>query len=367
MQQNSSKLTTYLTIGISIGFIVLLGLIYKIELDSSNIPTNSKKTTTTADYFIDDQQQQSFKHLLNDTLDDCQCPSSLYSTENIALIKHGENSPVFVPESLSPMLPDILDKIYENKLDDGILVTVAGYAIKNEVYNWIELLKEAEEEKFIIFCTDMNLYTLLIVTGHEDKAVLIPDDWFINDLELFRNTTTNLLDNTVPRLSHIKTWILQRLAYTKGINNVLMLDINQIMLHARTREYIQTLLHIRWDTQLIATQDDLNQHVINTGLMMIRSDAAQVKRLIANTIQIQEEYTHLNQQEALNKAMEQLDLNVKSGMIVLLDIIHFPNGVNYFDKDLSGSRGIEPYIIHANHKVRYISNFYISLLNVFYF
>lgn len=337
-------------------------MIYKeeyIEHQPASAPNTQK---TTADYFTNDQPQQHFKNSINDTLSglninetavDCDCPSLLYSTENITLVRHGENTPVFVPESLSPMLPDILDKLYENRHDDqdnGILITIAGYAMRHELYNWIEFLKEAKEERFVIFCTDLSLYTHLIVTGLEDKAVLIPDDWFMDDLELFRNTSTSMLDNSVPRLSHVKTWVLQRLAYTGGISNVLYLDVNQIMMHARTREYIQTLLHIRWDTQLIATQDTTNQHIINTGLMMIRTDAGQVKRLIASTVQIQETYPQLTHGEAFNSALEQLDLHVKSGITVLLDIIHFPNGVNYFENNLSGSRGIEPYIVHANHK-----------------
>lgn len=365
-QSTTSNFLKFLQYGAFTGFLVILCLIFKeeyMEHQPASAP-NTQKTTTTADYFTNDQPQQYFKNSVNDTLSGinsnetvvvgCDCPSLLYSTENITLVRHGENTPVFVPESLSPMLPDILDKLYENRHDDqdnGILITIAGYAMRHELYNWIEFLKEAKEERFVIFCTDLSLYTHLIVTGLEDKAVFIPDDWFVDDLELFRNTSTNILDNSIPRLSHVKTWVLQRLAYTGGISNVLYLDVNQIMLHARTREYIQTLLHIRWDTQLIATQDTTNQHIINTGLMMIRTDAGQVKRLIASALQIQETYPQLTQQEAFNSALEQLDLHVKSGITVLLDIIHFPNGVNYFENNLSGSRGIEPYIVHANHKV----------------
>lgn len=354
--------SAYFKYGLSIVFLVLILLIYQLKLNGENIGSSSPKKAS-ADFFIDDQQQHfqsvnsSSSSLLgtlenNETLSTCNCPSSLYSTDSITLVHHGENTPLFVPEFLSPIQPDILDKILVNREDKGILITVAGYAMRIELYNWIKLLKEAEEEMFIIFCTDPKLYMHLIVAGYEDKAVLIPDDWFMNNLEQFRNTETNMLDNNIARLSHIKTWVLQRLAYINDINNVLMLDVNQIMLHARTREYIQTLLHIRGDTQFITTQDSSDQHVINSGLIMMRTDAKLAKRVLASTIQIQELKHELTQQQAFNKALEQLDLHVKTGMTVLLDIIHFPNGINYFENNLSSSRGIEPYIIHANHKVK---------------
>ncbi|GAA5801781.1 hypothetical protein EDC94DRAFT_591330 [Helicostylum pulchrum] len=336
-------LPNYFKYGLSVGFMGLIILISYVELNKNTI--TPKKTS--ADYFVEDQHFFSNSSSVNPTVDGCNC---LFSTENMTLVPHGENVPVFIPDALSPMEPDILDKIAANRRDDGILITIAGYAMRNELYNWIELLKEAREDSFIVFCTDPKLYLHLIVAGYEDKAVLIPDDWFISDLELFRSTENNMLDNYLPRLSHIKTWVLQRLSYVKNVNNVFLLDVNQIMVHARTREYLQTLLHIRWDTQLITTQDSLDQHVFNTGLIMMRTDAGEAKRLLENTVQIQEIKPGLTQQEALNKAMDKMELHVKTGMTVLLDVLHFPNGIGYFENNLSGSKGIEPYIIHINHK-----------------
>ncbi|RCH97388.1 hypothetical protein CU098_000372, partial [Rhizopus stolonifer] len=85
---------------------------------------------------------------------------------------------------------------------------------------------------------------------------------------------------------------------------------------------------------------------VNTGLVFLRSDPSQeVKRLLASTVQIQEAYPSLKQQEAFNYALNQSRLDVKAGMLVLLDMIHFPN---YFD--LKKVKGIQPYIVHVNHK-----------------
>lgn len=353
----------YFKYGLSIVFVVSILLTYQVQLNRNVIKTTTSPKKVSADFFIDDQQQH-FKTInsssslpnstlkSNETLPTCICPSSLYSTDNITLVPYGENTPLFVPELLSPIQPDILEKILINRQDHGILVTVAGYAMRMELYNWIDLVKKADEKSFIVFCTDSKLYMHLIVTGYEDQAVLIPDDWFMGNLELFRDTETNMLDNKIARLSHVKTWVLQRLAYLNDIQNILMLDVNQIMLHARTREYIQTLLHVRYDTQLVTTQDSLDQHVMNSGLVMMRTGAGLAKRVLASIIIIQEHNHDQTQQQAFNEALKQLDLHVKTGMTVLLDIMHFPNGINYFDNNLPGSRGITPYIVHANHKVK---------------
>ena len=108
---------------------------------------------------------------------------------------------------------------------------------------------------------------------------------------------------------------------------------------------------MRSGTHLIATQDSPDQHVLNTGLMMIRGGFNhELKRLLAYTIQIQEVLPHLHQQEAFNLAMAQMELNVKSGVIVLLDMIHFPNGQQYFES--KRPKIIKPFIVHVNHKVK---------------
>lgn len=394
--QQTSKSLLFLKYGVSIGFLLLFFLIYQTEFNNTiqpystnttaeDIPRNSAKKVE-ADFFIDDQpNQQHFNtsSLLdqpnwngtisfnNGSLMQCTCPSalsaaasssSLYSTQNISYVRHGEKQPIFVPDYLSPLQSDIFDKIMTMRHDDikirgaednGILITIAGYAMRHELFNWMQLLKDVEEDRFIIFCTDLKMYMSLIVAGYEDYAVFIPDDWLPSqDLHLFRNTKFNMLDATPARTTHVKTWVLQRLIYTMGINNILYLDVNQIMLHPRTREYLTTLLNLRWDTEFIASQDGTDQKTINTGLVMLRTDTKSTKRLLANTIQIQETQPHLTQQQALNLAMDQLDLHLKNGNTVLLDVLFFPNGNQYFERNLPGSIGIEPYNVHVNHKVR---------------
>lgn len=344
------KRQKYFKYGAAISILFLLFFIYHNEYNSQAVTANKAE----ADYLINDpSQQQHFSNVSNQnpkmssSTTDCDC---VKPTVNITAVNHGERVPVFVPDTMPPLEPEIVDKLNLNKYDDNtVLITVAGYAMRKELYNWMKLLEYADESNYVIFCTDLKLYMHLIVAGYEDKAVMIPDDWFVNDLDLFRNTESSLLDQ--PRLTHVKTWVLQRLVYEEPFN-IFMLDINQVMMHKRTIEYIQTLLHLRGDTKIIASQDSLDQGTVNTGLMLFRTNSKQAKRVLANTIYIQEENPQLTQQEAFNKALSSTNLHVKTGMLVLLDIIHFPNGVHYFKKNLPKSKGIKPYMVHLNHKVK---------------
>ncbi|CAO3640110.1 unnamed protein product [Mucor fragilis] len=345
--QQASSWNKYVKYGLVIGLLLTALFVYQIEFSN---PT-PKSNKASADYLMNDQAQQ--QHHFQNTSNTnasltaaCDCPTTF---SNVSFVRHGEKAPVFVPEDLAVMRPDVLDKLNLNKLSDNtVIVTVAGYGMRHELYNWIHYMQAAREKKYVVFCTDAKLYLHLIVAGHEERAALVPEDWYISDAELFSNTDLSMLDNA--RLSHVKTWVLQRLVYSETPINALMMDVNQIMVHRRTREYIQTLLHIRGDTQIIATQDGLDQHTINTGLTLIRSHGHLAKRVLASAIQIQEKQPTLNQQEAFNQALDQMELHVKTGMTVLLDIIHFPNGANYFEQNLPRSKGIKPYIIHANHK-----------------
>ncbi|KAI9468881.1 MAG: hypothetical protein EXX96DRAFT_543570 [Benjaminiella poitrasii] len=352
---------TYFKYGIAIILIVFVICLYEYEFNNPAILKNNK---TSADYLLNDPSQQHHFQPIpsiepqqqSENTTACNCSSS---THVLPLVDHGETTPLFVPDALSPLPPDILDKLTTNAhSDQSLIVTVANYGMRMDLYNWIKLLEDAKETQFVVFCTDEKLYLHLMVAGYEDRAVLVPDTWLLGDPSLFEQALDeSLLDQDQPiarRLSHVKTWVLQRLVYADSAFNVLMLDVNQLMVHRRTREYIQALLQLRYDTQMIATQDSVDQSIVNTGLLMIRGSENNraVKRVLASTIRIQEESQQrgLNQQEAFNEALDQFELHVKTGMMVLLDVLHFPNGPTYFDKKLPKSKNIKPYIIHVNHK-----------------
>ncbi|KAI8990126.1 hypothetical protein BDB01DRAFT_717935 [Pilobolus umbonatus] len=256
---------------------------------------------------------------------------------------------IIVPETLPTIQPEILDKIHQQRHDSrDLIVTIAGYETREELYNWIEFMKEAKETKYLIFCTDSKLYIHLMVAGLEQHAAEIPDDWLLYDQHHFRNTSISFFDPEYPSLSHLRTWILQRLMYTES--NILMMDVHTLMIRARTRQYLNKLLQVKKSARIIASLEHPNQMFLNTGLIMMQGQSKTLKRLLANVIHIQQSDHRLTQQDAFNIVLSQYELHLKTGMTMLLDMMHFPNGEHYFCKNIATSSGIVPYIIHANHK-----------------
>jgi hypothetical protein len=311
----------------------IIALLYVIS--SSYIRPSSPSSSTaitSADYVM---FQSPFESNVNDTSGiDCNCLQKKPKISKDTII-HGENVPVLVPETLPNIPTEVVEKIQNNKIDNTVLVTIASYEMRYQVYNWINKLYETEQTQFVILCTDYQLYVHLVVAGYEAQAALIPEDWLLE---------TN-------QISHIKTWILQRLIYADD-GLVLMVDVDAIFVRSRGMEYLTTLMNIRHETHLIAIQDSLDQHTADSGVIMVRSHSKQVKRLLANTIQIQHTQPQLTQQEAFNLALNKMELHVKTGIYVMLDVMHFPNGVSYFENNLSRAKGIQPYIVHANNKVK---------------
>ncbi|KAI8888123.1 glycosyltransferase family 77 protein, partial [Backusella circina FSU 941] len=312
-----------------------IALLYIIASAFIIQPPSSSTTIASADYVM---FQSPFESNVNDTNEpDCHCLQNKKSkTTTKDTIIHGENAPVLVPETLPNIPTDVLEKLQNNKIDNTVLVTIAGYNMRYQVYNWIHKLNEIEETHFVIFCTDNQLYVHLVVAGYEAQVALVPEDWLVEGKD---------------QTSHIKTWILQRIMYADDDDGlIMMVDLDAIFVRSRGMEYLTTLMNIRHETHLIAIQDSFDQHTADTGVMMVRSRSKQVKRLLANTIQIQQREPQLTQQEAFNVALSKMELHVKTGIYVILDVMHFPNGVSFFENDLSRSKGIQPYIVHANNK-----------------
>jgi hypothetical protein len=257
------------------------------------------------------------------TNDHCACLVQTTSKPNEQIVRFGEDTPVLVPDTMPPIPQDIMDKLTANRDDDNtILVTVADYAKREYVYNWIQLLKnqhtdQDEPPKFVVFCSDPKLHVHLIVAGYESNAVLIPDEW---------------------TGQAVTSRIVQRLVYTNL--NILLLDVDVIMLRD-PRPFMSTLLKIRADTHLLVAQSGVNQHRVDPGMMLIRANSRHARRIVAQTMDSTWEM-------AFNKALDAKELHVKEGMVVLLDPVHFSNKETYVDRQLSTKLGITPYLVHLN-------------------
>ncbi|KAI9311430.1 nucleotide-diphospho-sugar transferase-domain-containing protein [Dichotomocladium elegans] len=251
-----------------------------------------------------------------------------------------------VPDSLPAPPADLMRKIDANMADGRVLIiATANYGMRDYMYNWIESLKRTNETKFLVFCLDDKLYEHLVSAGYGEHATTIPDEWF------HQAVASEFEDYWSPlykAITHSKTLVVQRLLYLDI--NVFFSDIDIVWLRPRMREYLKALLDIRQDTHVIFQQEGLDERQINSGFFMMRP-ALDMKRLLAETIVLQDSNQGLTQQGAMNRALNSIIKDIRTSSVILLDVMHFPNGFAYFDHNLSNSRGVQPYILHANYRV----------------
>ncbi|KAI8875666.1 glycosyltransferase family 77 protein [Backusella circina FSU 941] len=253
---------------------------------------------------------------------------------------------ISIPDSMPPPPQDVMDKINNNLVQDRVLiVATANYGMRNHVYNWIESLKHTGETKFLIFCLDDKLFQHLKLSGYEQQATYIPDSWFHQEVEegfeLYYSKKYRVI-------THSKTLVVQQLLYQNI--NVFFSDVDIVWTRSRMVEFVYTFLNIREETHVLFQTEGMDQKVINSGFYLMRP-SDEMKRLLVKTIQIQDTDEAMTQQGAMNAALSMLNMDVRSGTVVLLDVLHFPNGFVYFENDLPNKHGIQPFIVHANYLV----------------
>jgi hypothetical protein len=289
----------------------------------------------------------------NDPLLACNCNELLTSTtqsnNEILPPTDEEELPkqeIEIPESLPEAPKELMDKINDNLLEDRVLIiATANYGMRNHVYNWIESLKRTREEKFLIFCFDNKLYQHLKLNGYENRASLIPEIWFHQQVESDFKT---YFSQEYRIITHSKTLVVQQLLYLNI--NVLFSDVDIVWLRPRMVEYVNTFLQIRPETHVLFQQEGLNQQEVNSGFYLMRP-TIEMKKLLAETIYIQDTVDGKTQQGSMNQALDNLNMDLRTTSVVLLDVLHFPNGYVYFDQDLPNKHGINPFMIHANYLV----------------
>lgn len=341
-------------------------LAYLTLVDPSQQTWVASKQTVQAGY-LQEQQQHAFNATTpqGNASDPWQCTCYSYddttqplpnlqpqNTTPAAAQEHGAAYPVIVPEGFAPPPEDLMHKINDNLLDGRVLtIATANFGMRDYVYNWIESLKRTNEDKFLVFCLDDKLYTHLVNAGYEAHAAHIPESWFHQDVPAaFEEYYTP----KYRAITHAKTLVVQRLLYLDI--TVFFSDVDIVWLRPRMREYVRTFLDIRRETHVIFQQEGLDERQVNTGFFMMRP-TYEMKRLLAETIYIQDTTENMTQQGALNKALDALVLDIRTSSVVLLDVLFFPNGFSYFDNDLPRTRGIDPYILHANYRVSSIQSY----------
>ncbi|KAI9348323.1 nucleotide-diphospho-sugar transferase-domain-containing protein [Pilaira anomala] len=319
--------------------LVLCSFVYLSHLYSSH----STSRVVDSSYL---SNEQTFFDTLNETeiiQPTCQCEEELI--EEVDPVKETK-AWIDIPDKLPAPPKELLDKIHANLLPDRVLIiATANYGMRNHVYNWIESLKRTGEEKFLIFCFDEKLYEHLKMSGYGDRASLIPDVWFHQEVEAEFKT---YFSQEYRVITHSKTLVVQQLLYLEV--NVLFSDVDIVWLRPRLAEYVSTLLNIRSETHVLFQQEGFNQQEINSGFYLMRA-TDEMKRLLAETIHIQDTVEGKTQQGSMNAALENLDLDIRTSSVVLLDVLHFPNGFVYYTHDLPNKHGIKPFIVHANYLI----------------
>lgn len=327
---------------LAVSFLLFLSsFIYLTHLYSSH------STSKVADSSYLTNEQTFFDVSNNEAMFDpnsCNCNTSPV-TEELSEIAPKEN-PIDIPESLPAAPKELTQKINANLLQDRVLiVATANYGMRNHVYNWIESLRLTGEEKFLIFCLDQKLFDHLTLAGFGDRASLIPDIWFHQQVEADFKT---YFSQEYRAITHSKTLVVQQLLYLDI--NVFFSDVDIVWLRPRLVEYVNTLLQIRPETHVLFQQEGLNQQEINSGFYLMRP-TIEMKRLLAETIHIQDTVEGKTQQGSMNLALNNLNMDLRTTSVVLLDVLHFPNGFVYYNHDLPNKHGIKPFIVHANYLV----------------
>lgn len=315
-----------------------LGHLYSLHSDGSSTSVADSSYLTNEQTFFDVTDT-------NSTMP-CQCENQ-QNDEPFTVIPTEDNQQnIEIPDSL-PLPPKaLMDKINANLLQGRVLiVATANYGMRNHVYNWIKSLKHTGEEKFLIFCFDQKLFDHLTLAGYGDRASLIPDIWFHEQVEADFKT---YFSEEYRIITHSKTLVVQQLLYLDV--TVFFSDVDIVWLRPRMVEYVNTFLQIREETHVLYQQEGLNQQEINSGFYLMRP-SIEMKRLLAETIQIQDSNDAKTQQGAMNMALNNLNMDLRTSCVVLLDVLHFPNGFVYYTHNLPNKHGIKPFIVHANYLV----------------
>jgi Nucleotide-diphospho-sugar transferase len=247
---------------------------------------------------------------------------------------------------------DIINLNVMNDSKDKILLTaVVNSGMADYTLNWIESLKKCDLEKhFLVFAIDDELVDLLTEAGYGTHVVKIPDDWFHKKLS--GDFASWKVGDYTP-ITHSKSLVVERLLYL-GIT-VWFSDVDIVFTNPSIYHYLLLKLKSRKDaktkqelTEVLFTQE-LEQRLINSGFYLMRPTNTN-KRIIADSIDIQDKEPQVTQQTAMNRILDDMDLGYHSSPIALLDLALFPHGRYYFENKVPTKFEMIPMMVHANYR-----------------
>lgn len=328
----------------SLSLLVLLTNITPSNIISKNINT-PKNETTTVDTLTDDLPEE------EDLVPVSTNPSSIQNWKP----KNWGKLSLDIEKAISYNVRVVKNK----KKDERILLTaVANQGMAEYTLNWIASLKKCGlDDKFLVFAIDQELVDTLSQHGYAKHVVLIPKDWFHTQLS---DELEGWLSSGYTPITHSKSLVVEKLLYTDV--TVWFSDVDIVFTSPHIYDYLLQKLTSRKQTESLFSQET-EQKIINSGFYIMRPTDTN-KRILDVSIYIQdmeqkkaesgvkiEKNKQVTQQRAMNKVIDELDLNYQTSAIALLDLMLFPHGRAYFDRQIPTKYGLSPMMVHANYRV----------------
>ncbi|KAI7904259.1 chitin synthase III catalytic subunit-domain-containing protein [Cokeromyces recurvatus] len=232
---------------------------------------------------------------------------------------------------------------------DRILLTaVANQGMAEYTLNWIMSLKNCGlDDKFLVFAIDKEIVKTLKEAGYDKHVILIPTEWFHKQLS---DKFEAWLSSGYTPITHAKSLVVERLLYTNV--TVWFSDVDIVFTSPSVYDYLVMKLNSRKETETLFSQET-EQRIINSGFYVMRPTNTN-KRILEESIYIQDteqnKKPEVTQQRAMNRVLDDINLNYQTSTIALLDLMLFPHGRFYFDREMPTKFGLNPMIVHANYR-----------------
>ncbi|RUS24033.1 nucleotide-diphospho-sugar transferase-domain-containing protein, partial [Jimgerdemannia flammicorona] len=247
-----------------------------------------------------------------------------------------------------PAPSEVYEAIQRNLIpfDHTLVTAVVNHGMIEYTLNWIASLKRTNVNMFLVFCIDADAYQALVDAGYVANAVKIPWAWYhrivpSSKFEEYREGSYN-------SITHAKSLVVERLLHMDII--VVFSDVDIVWLSPRILDFLTTMWQVRGETLMLFSQEGFDRTTINSGFYLMRP-ANTTMRLMHETITIQDSEPEMTQQQAMNRALLNIDLNITTSPMVFLDLFYFPNGLVYFYNNLPTSWNLQAMIAHANYFV----------------
>ncbi|KAG2207713.1 hypothetical protein INT47_011833 [Mucor saturninus] len=229
-----------------------------------------------------------------------------------------------------------------------LLTAVANQGMAEYTLNWIASLKKTGmDKKFLVFAIDEEMVETMKEHGYGKHVVMIPKQWFHENLS---GEFQPWLSNGYTPITHSKSLVVERLLYTDV--TVWFSDVDIVFTSPSIYDYLLMKLNSRKQTETLFSQET-EQKIINSGFYIMRPTDTN-KRILDASIYIQDSEAKktppVTQQRAMNRVLDDLNLNYQTSNIALLDLALFPHGRMYFDNNVPTKFGMTPMMVHANYR-----------------